>query len=97
MQTLNDDTIVHITSFLSNIDKWTLIRKMNNHTLITLTKKVKVKFHLTGKSSRRYHADEMFRQHVRSIVHRDADGQHFLCLNLSYCHVILDVSALEGV
>ena len=94
---LNDDIIVHISSFLSEEDRWTLIRKLDNHMLIALTKKAKVKFRLTHTASRRYYEDELFRQTVRLIIARDSNGKHFLSLNLRRYTDIADVSSLGGV
>ena len=94
---LNDDSMVYISSFLSEKDKWTLIRKTDNHILINLTKRAKVKFHLTQRSSRRYHEDTLFRQDVQSITGQDNDGQYLISLELSNYRDITDVSALGGV
>ena len=66
LNALNEDTIEYIGSFLSEPDRRTLIRKIDNHTLINLTKKARVKFLLTTESSLRYHEDEAFRQDVQS-------------------------------
>ena len=94
---LNDDSIVYISSFLSKEDKWTLIRRMGNHMLINLTKKAKVKFHLTRTNSIRYHADELFRRDVQSAAGQDNGGQHVLSLYLRDCDSIVDASFLGWV
>ena len=94
---LNDDSIIYICSFLSQKDRWTLIRKMGSAWLVNMTQKAKVLFSLSEESSLRFYQDELFRQRVKSMVGRDSNWRELISLELRNSRDVTNVRALREV